>query len=305
MVLSELHEFHEGGGIGGLETEVLAGNGVAEAETEGVETEAADGGDVVLVAIHGVVDHGMLDVAQVDTYLIAAAGIEAELEEAVAARGFDYLVVGDGELAAIVGGGGEYAILSVGEPGPDGVLLGLYLAPGYGHIGAVVDDAFPVFLETARCLFVLAEDHETRGVAVEAMDDMGVATLVGVLEIGVEGREGGMVAGVLAVGEDALVLVDDDEILVFVDDVDAAVAETLAEIGLADGDDHSGDEGIVELGSAASVDAYAMAEDLLDAGAAQLGHAGQEEGEKLGVLPDDIFFVLHDVRLVYVSLSFS
>ena len=46
----------------------------------------------------------MLEVAQVDTDLVAAAGVEFEFHKAVAPRGLLHLVVRYCQLAAVVGG---------------------------------------------------------------------------------------------------------------------------------------------------------------------------------------------------------
>ena len=100
----DFHQLQEGGWDGGLELQPTAGDGVGEAEAEGMEAEPVDRREVVFVAVHGVVDHGVLQVAQVDAYLVAAAGVEFELDQAVAARGLLHLIVGDGQLATVVGG---------------------------------------------------------------------------------------------------------------------------------------------------------------------------------------------------------
>ena len=128
------------------------------------------------------------------------------------------------------------------------------MAPGNGDIAAVEDDAFPVLLEALAHLLAFGDEHEAAGVAVEAVHDMGMAVLMGGGEVLVEDGDDGLIGRVLAVGEQTLVLVDDEEVLVFEDDVEVARTQTVAEGSLLDGYAHAGLEGVVELAGAASVD---------------------------------------------------
>ena len=61
--LLEFHQLEERRGYGGFELEPLAGDGMREAETEGMKTEAVDGRHIVLVAVHRVMNHRVFQVA--------------------------------------------------------------------------------------------------------------------------------------------------------------------------------------------------------------------------------------------------
>ena len=99
-----------------------------------MQAKTRDGRGVVLVAVHRVVHHGVLQVAQVDADLVAAAGVEAQLDKAVAARRLAHLVVGDSQFAAVVDRRGEDAVLAVGEPRAHLSPTLLEMAPGNGDI---------------------------------------------------------------------------------------------------------------------------------------------------------------------------
>ena len=98
----------------------------------------------------------------------------------------------------------------------------------------------PVVLEDLLGLDVLGIDHEATGVAVEAVDHVGRTLLARLLEIIVE--HGLDVERRVACrhGEDAGILLDDDEPAVFIDNLDiAALERLLVAFGLAHGDLHA------------------------------------------------------------------
>ena len=78
-----------------------------------MQSQPVDGRNIVLVAIHRVVDHRMFFLAQVDPDLIAAAGVKPQLQQCVAATAFHHLVVRHGQLAAIISWGGKHTILAI------------------------------------------------------------------------------------------------------------------------------------------------------------------------------------------------
>ena len=98
------------------------------------------------------------------------------------------------------------------------------------------------------------EEHQSASVAVEAMDGVGTAALLGVDEIVVQDalRRVFLFGG--AVGEQAFFLVDDEQVFVFIDDAQPWAAEAFLGRGLADFDDHAGLKGKVELRGALAID---------------------------------------------------
>lgn len=292
MACLQFKQLLEGGRIWGVEAQILARDRVLEADAEGMKGQAVDGRNIILVTIHGVVNHGVFKLAQMHSDLVSSAGIQLEFQHAVATRCTYYVIMSDGQLAAIVCGGGEYTVFSIGEPGLDYSLLGFYIAPGHSHIGTVVYITLPVLFKLAAYLLVLAHNHKTGGVSVKSMHDMGITVLMGVTEIIVECFDGGFVVGVLAVGEYALMLVDYHKPLVFIHYVDTAVAETLAIVGSSYGDLHAGGKREIELGCATTVHGYAMPQNLLYLGTALVGHYLYQERQKLGGFSYYEFFII-------------
>ena len=73
-----------------------------EAEAEGMQSQTAYGGNVVLIAIHGVVHHRVFFLPQVHSDLVSAAGVQFQFQQRVAARGLHGLIVRIGQFAPIV-----------------------------------------------------------------------------------------------------------------------------------------------------------------------------------------------------------
>ena len=78
--------------------------------------------------------------------------------------------------------------LIVLEPVGNSTLVILHFATHHSHISAVVDDIVPLMLQSLLCLHILGIYHQTRSIAVETMDHMGCAALLGLTEIVVEHR---------------------------------------------------------------------------------------------------------------------
>ena len=89
-------------------------------------------------------------------------------------------------------------------------------------------------------LLALGEEHQTAGVAVEAVDGVGTAALLGVDKILVQNVLRGVFLFDGAVGEQAFLLVDDHQELVLIDDFKPRTAEAFLGCWLADFDHHAG-----------------------------------------------------------------
>lgn len=130
-----------------------------ETEAEGVEAKAVDRREVVLVAVHGVVDHRVLQVAQVDANLVAAAGVEFKFHQAVTARGLLHLIMRHRQLPSVVDWRRKDAKLAIGEPTFHFAVCRLYVSPGHSNIAAIEDHALPILFEFLRDFLTLADHH--------------------------------------------------------------------------------------------------------------------------------------------------
>ena len=54
---------------------MLAGNGMFETKTGGMQRQPADGRNIVLVAVHWVMHHRVFFLSQMHTYLISSTGV--------------------------------------------------------------------------------------------------------------------------------------------------------------------------------------------------------------------------------------
>ena len=112
----------EVGGQGGLDVDVLAGQGMDEAERLGVERLAVEvglGARLVAGAVDGVADDRMADLGQVDADLVGPAGLEPAGDEGGhRAEPLDDAVMGDAvpPLAAAAGDAAA-EVAAVGDQG--------------------------------------------------------------------------------------------------------------------------------------------------------------------------------------------
>lgn len=210
------------GGDGGLDVDGLAADGVDEVDAACEQRDAAVG-VAALVAVLEVAADGAAYGGELDAYLVLAAGEELDFEEAVAvALGYE-CVAQAGFLGAGArrGGGVAFVVALRGGDvvGELGLRLGRHSA-GDGPV-ALVDGAGAEHLVEARQgLGCLGENHNAADGAVEAMAhaDEDVAGLgVFLLEPGCNGLAEGCVAGLVALHYLAGSLVDDDDVVVFVE----------------------------------------------------------------------------------------
>ena len=92
-------------------------------------------------------NHRMLQVAQVYTYLVAPSSVKFELHKRIAPRGLQHFVVRHGQLAVTrILGRRDDAVLPVGKPRPHLAMRCVQVSPRYGYIPPVKHLAFPVLL---------------------------------------------------------------------------------------------------------------------------------------------------------------
>ena len=99
-----------------------------EAEAVGMKTKTGDWREVVFVAVHRVVHHGVFQLAQVDADLVAATGVQLQVNQRVATACLTHFIVGHGQFAAVVDGRRKNAVLAVGQPRTDLAFLVLSIS---------------------------------------------------------------------------------------------------------------------------------------------------------------------------------
>lgn len=232
----------------------LAGGGMDETKAVGMEAEAAQG--VVAAAVFLVADDGMAEVLGVDADLVLASCLKMEVHQRVIVVANQHLVMGHGVFPAVVNGAGvSDEGFVVFEPRLHGARAGFQPAFHDGHVAAVIHFLLPVLLEHHGDLLVFGEEHQSRGIAVEAVDGVGPAALLGGGEILVEDALGGLLFGAGAIGEEPFFFVDDHEMLVLIYDFEPFAVESFFGGGFTNLDGHAGLQGEVELGSAVAIHA--------------------------------------------------
>ena len=230
---------------GGVENFLVAG-GVAESQLAGVEHEAVGiGAFFTRFAVDGVTEDGCADVFEVNANLVGAAGVEGAFDEAgaVALLGEDF-VVGDGGFAgAGVDDGHLLAIDGMAaDVGEDGV--GVFEG-GLGGDGVVDFGGGFAFgklgEEGLHGAVGFGDDDAAGGVFVETVHDAGTFDAVdagelvsAMMEEGVDEGAIGIASG--GVDDHAVGFVENDEVLVFVEDVERDVlGDELEGNGLGNG----------------------------------------------------------------------
>ena len=246
LIVGTFHK-HAGKRLGafGLEVQQLARDGMIETEAESVEGEAADG--VVAVAILDVAADGAAEILRVDADLVFAPRFEFQFEERIVSVGAHGAVVRDGILAAawVVGRGVGEICLIVFQPTFHRALGLLRLARDEGVIAAVGNDVAPVVLQNLLRFERLGIDKQAGGVAVEAMHHVRPLLDVAFVEIIVENSLDAerMVRG--GHRKDADALLNNHEVLVFVNQFHEIAAQLRFGLRLADFHRHAGAQGEV------------------------------------------------------------
>ena len=232
-----------------------------------------------MTAVFLVADDGVSEVLGMDTNLVLAACLQMEIHQGVAGVADEDLVMRHGEFSTVVNGAGiGDEGLVVLEPRLHGARAGFQLAFHHGHIATVINLFFPVFLKAHGDLFVLGEEHEAGGVAVETVDGMGAAALLGGGEILVEDALRGLLFLARTIGEQSLLFVDDHKVFVFIDNFQPFAVKAFLGGGFANLDRHARLQGEVELAGAFPIHAdHAVGQPMFYLGAADAVHLFHDE----------------------------
>ena len=201
---------------------------VLELDAAGMETDAPVGVGawraVFQVALDGAADGG-----QLTADLVVASRVEADGQQGVAVGTSDEAVVEHGLLAAAhLGGVGKRLVepLVTREPVGERGALGGGRAADDGQVGLAHAALAEEGVQPAERLAGPGEDHEPAHGAVEPVDNAekdGAGLGVLFLDVGFHAVGEGGVAGLVALYDLAGLLVDDDEVVVFVNDVHLSV----------------------------------------------------------------------------------
>lgn len=194
-----------------------------------------------------------------DADLILTSGLQLKFNQRVSICVCKDMIMGDGILASVVVGrtvGEVHAVVL--EPVLYRSLILFHDSREHGYVATVEDDVMPVGLEAQFRLLVFGIDHQSARVTVEAVDYMSRTVLACLSEIVVEYGLDVERAVARRHREDARLLIHDEEITVFVNDMNIAVLELHVLFRLADGDLHPRLQGIIELSDDLVVDLDAM-----------------------------------------------
>jgi hypothetical protein len=214
----------------GLENEALAGAGMGEGKSSGVEHLAWRGAacglaqeGVVPAAINEVARHRAAEVLKMDSDLVGAAGVQVHLDASGTAKEFEDAESGAGGAAGA--GGHAFAVHAMARDGD------VNFATGTGPLAA--DDGFVGFFDLAGGELggeaevggvVFGDDQAAAGILVEAMDDAGsgdaadAAEMTGaMMEEGVDESVGGVAGG--RVNDQSGGLVEDEEVVILVENL--------------------------------------------------------------------------------------
>ena len=210
-------------GDGGGDVDEGLGNGVDELDTTGVEADAAIGVATVEAILEVTLD-GTADLGKLTADLMMTACLQVHLHQMIVGEAAEQTVVEDGLLAAgtLTVVGIRLVLLFVAdEPVLEGALLLRRTVLDDGPVGLVDLSVAEHLVEPLQGLAGLGEHHDAAGGTIETMHDAdeGVARLVILLfQVGGNGGTQGLIAGLVALHNLANSLVDDDDMVVFVED---------------------------------------------------------------------------------------
>ena len=119
--------------------------------------------------------------------LIFAPSIEPSLHQRVGWPLLQDAVMSDGELTAVIHGtAAREKLLGLSKPAPYRALRLGHPAAYYTHIAPIIYETLPVGLKHLLHIAALSKDHQSRCIAIKAVNHMGTTTLMGAFEIVIE-----------------------------------------------------------------------------------------------------------------------
>ena len=243
-----------------------------EAEPVGVQADTSrriGRGPVLLVA-----RDGGLHPLHMGADLVLLAGAQREFHQRVRLAFAQHRIGGDGLFAFARAGGPHLAVAVLAQQrvdhagGPGQVPL------DDGHVAAVIDQILPVALELFLHGLAFGVENQSRGLAVEPVDNEEAGRGMLLLDVLAEDEEGR--AAALLVGadrEETVPFVGHDEVIVLPDNAQQRVAQRAGRHAVQDGDRVAGLQGGIVAGGAAAVDGDAsVGQERLDGGTAAFGH---------------------------------
>jgi len=274
----------------GGEMEFFSGDGMIECELPGVEKESR-GGEFVFFPVDRIAENGRTKVVHVDADLMGAAGVEVAEDEGGFRGGIggERLVIGDrGFAAGWVNDGHFLAVHGVAaDVGEDGALVRFRYAVGYGEIeffhgGSLGKLGGEGLVGGVR----FRDDKAAGGVLVEAVDDAGALDPADAGELAFAMVQQGVdesavgVAG-RGVDDDAVFLMEDEDVFVFVEDIQRNVlrcGDVRDGLGEGEGDGVAGFHGVAWFCRLAVKEDVLLADQCLDSGAREIREFGGEIG---------------------------
>lgn len=294
----------EGHGDGCAELHRLVGHRMVEAKYVGMEAQASD--RIIAIAVFDVATDRMPHVGGVHAYLVLASRLQFEFHERVLSAAVERIEVGDGQFAV------SLPLTAVGDIGPilfepagDGALVLLHHAREHCHVAAVIDRVVPVLFQFQLSLLILGIDHQSAGVAVEAVHHVSGTMLSGLLEVFVQHRLDVQRAVTGGHRENPHVFLHHDEIRILVDDLHIMVFKREVAFCLADGNLHPCFERIVVSCDRLAVDLNAAPLQCgFDFGMATV-EMGEQPVQQLGIGLNRVVIELFHARIVCRFLFFS
>lgn len=183
-----------------------------------------------LGAVSAVTGDGVSDMLHVGTYLVFTPGVEVDIHEGVtrarahsgpasySALGIRGLFIGDiHEMSCVLG-----------QEGVDGSGVLFKSAFNNGGISSVEYHVVPVVLHGVLSLDAFGKEHKARCVLVEAVDDKDFVGRVDALDVVAQYRVGCQLLFVVSGDrEQAVSFIYNDDVIVFIDDFETRVGESL------------------------------------------------------------------------------
>jgi len=214
-----------------------------------------------LSAILRVADDGRTEFRQMNAYLVLTPGVKLDAKKCELSATFCHIECGDGALSTACGAGGmDGAIGPLDQKALDS--SGGFLRNGGNN--RVIEPGNAVmeklFFERIERRIVFGKDEQSRGIAIEAMDQSRAGGWIRKAEIFTNGRDGcGARLARDRAGEKAGRFVDDENVLVFMNNHErqARLTFNLFRLGV-DGDAVLRHDRLIESQGGCSVDHHAV-----------------------------------------------